>query len=525
LQPAAPATAMRRIALTFGVVLVAIVAKLPEAVLPIGSDTGMFATYGRLLLHGARPYLDFWDVHPPLVYVYWAAVQVLAGADRVRAIALAHLLDGAVSLAVAGFAAAIARRLGSSTGVAALAAVLTVAFANLSMFSQEGSSPTKLALLPGVVAVWAYVGAYDASPNAWRWALLAGAAGGAATLGKQPAVLVLVALLGHAAWQRGHRGWTNLLALLAGAALALGLSLAYLGWLGVLGAFVDQVFTYNLERVLLGYWHSAQGMRAPAIRLDLVVREAAAVLFVMAGVGALAVAFKPDRHVQRVLLWWAAASTVSIAGFREFEQIVPCFAILAAVGVERFWRAAGRDGLELGHPAVGRLALVGFLGTVLALSSGFQVTEMQRAWFERGPGSAPALSELLALRLRQEVPAGPLFVWGNAGQLYELSGRDPASRFLNGEALRATAPNSAASRAQLLADLSANPPAAIVLAPHVDQPDLRLADFPDLDAFIRGCYVAAGMTADMARDWSLYVRSADSANCRLAGPAKLLARR
>src|SRR3981081_3357398 len=64
---------------------------LPESIQAPGSDTGMFATYGAMLLHGARPYVDFWDLHPPLVYLYWAVVQALAGPDWLRP---CSMLDG-----------------------------------------------------------------------------------------------------------------------------------------------------------------------------------------------------------------------------------------------------------------------------------------------------------------------------------------------------------------------------------------------------------------------------------------------
>ena len=66
------------------VVAVGALAKLPEAILPISSDTGMYATYARMILQGARPYVDFYDVHPPLAYYYWALVEVLAGSDWSR---------------------------------------------------------------------------------------------------------------------------------------------------------------------------------------------------------------------------------------------------------------------------------------------------------------------------------------------------------------------------------------------------------------------------------------------------------
>jgi hypothetical protein len=58
--------------------------EFPEAVETPGSDTGMFATYGVMFLHGARQYMDFWDVHPPLVYLYWAFVQSITGTEWLR---------------------------------------------------------------------------------------------------------------------------------------------------------------------------------------------------------------------------------------------------------------------------------------------------------------------------------------------------------------------------------------------------------------------------------------------------------
>ncbi len=517
-------TAHRRLSdallLTPMLVMVAALAKLPEAVLPISSDTGMYATYGRLVLDGATPYVGFWDVHPPLVFFYWALVDGLGGADWVRTIATAHVLDGALTVAAGLFTSAIARRLGSSMGVAAVAAVLMVSFANLSMLSQEGSNPTKLALLPSTIAVWAYVRSNADSRTAWRWAVLAGIGGGLAMLCKQPAALTLIGLGGHAAWNAptgAHARCRSmrLLALVGGAAAVLGVSAGYLAWIGALGAFVEQTLTYNIARLLLGYWHSAEGLRAPSIRLDRVVQEAAAALVLMSFVGTLGVAFKPDHRLQRVLLWITAANLVAVAGFREFDQIVPSLSILAAVGIGRLWSAAGRDGFELGQSAVGRLALVAIFGTVVALSSSFQVTEIQRAWFERGPKSSPAATELLAVHVRQDVQPGTLFIWGNGGQLYELSGREPASRFLNAEALRIGAPGYARDRAELLTQLARHPAAAIVVAPHTDQPDLRLADFPDFSGLISSCYSVVPLEAEAARDWSLYVRRPGLPSCGL----------
>src|SRR5712691_9210598 len=148
--------------------VVGLAAKLPEAILPIGTDTGMYATYGRLLLQGARPYVDFYDVHPPLTYYYWALVEGVAGTDWSRACLgswgtlapqpcislLAHALDFGLTCLAALLVYAIARALGLRTAVGVLASLFVVWFANASMISMEGSNPTKLTLVPSTLAVY-----------------------------------------------------------------------------------------------------------------------------------------------------------------------------------------------------------------------------------------------------------------------------------------------------------------------------------------------------------------------------------
>src|SRR5262245_16261574 len=66
------------------VLVVGVIEKLPETVLPISTDSGMYATYARMLFQGARPYIDFYDIHPPLVYANWLLVEALAGTDWTR---------------------------------------------------------------------------------------------------------------------------------------------------------------------------------------------------------------------------------------------------------------------------------------------------------------------------------------------------------------------------------------------------------------------------------------------------------
>src|SRR6266851_1175724 len=198
-----PAGLVAWAALSVACLAVGAILMYPEAIQSPASDTGMLATYGALLLKGARPYVDFWDLHPPLVFVYWALVQVVTGSDWLRTCPsiealtppsciglVAHGMDLLLSVLTALVVGGIARRSGGSACVTGCAALLVVGFADQVMLSQEGNNPSTLTLLPSSLAVWAYLGHVQAGRGS-RGALLAGVAGAIAGLAKQPALLTL----------------------------------------------------------------------------------------------------------------------------------------------------------------------------------------------------------------------------------------------------------------------------------------------------------------------------------------------
>ena len=510
------------------VLLVGLAAKLPEAVLPIGTDTGMYATYGRMILHGARPYVDFYDIHPPLAYYYWAAIQAAVGTDWSRTCLgswgtlapqpcislLAHALDLGLSLIAALLAYAIARAVGLRRGVGLLASVLVAWFANTPMLSMEGSNPTKLTLVPSTLAVYAYVRGLEGRPNWLGWAFVSGVAGLAASLAKQPGLMTLVALVAYTlpSARSAPTARRRLLAMSLGAVATALVAALFLWRVGSLGGFIDQAWRYNVERFLIGYWQTPAGLTSPATRIDRVLGQAAALLFVGALLGAVSLWLGPARPGERLLLVWGVFSLVAIAGFREFAQVVPSLSLLAAVGIGRLWDAAARDGLGLGRPAAGRLSLIALLGTIFLLSSSFQLIETRRAIYERGPRAVPSDPDQIAAFLRQAAPPGPIFAWGNAGQIYALSGRPPATRFVIAEFTNTASPRLRQSRDQVISDLEAQPPSAIVVDPHADEPDLRLLEFPSLAQVLDRCYQKV-RTGAADPGWGVYVPSSGDRAC------------
>ena len=336
------------------IVVVGLIAKFPEAILPVGSDTGMFATYARMTLHGARPYVDFYDIHPPVTLYYWVLVESLVGSDWARTCVgswgtlvpqpcvslLAHVLDLALTFVAAGLAYLIARRLGLRSMVGVLAALLVVWFANESMISMEGSTPTKLTLVPSTLAVYAYL---RALPNGRvGWGLLSGAAAALAVLVKQPALttvctLVVAVLVGVLRGERAQR--RLLLVFVAGGVIMLAPVLAYLAWIGSLGGFLDQAWRYNLERLVVGYWQTPAGLTAPATRIDRVVGQSAGLLFIGALLGGTS---GRARSVSRSAAATAAVGPVQPGRDRRVPRIRPGGAAPGIAGGARDRPPVGR---------------------------------------------------------------------------------------------------------------------------------------------------------------------------------------
>jgi hypothetical protein len=479
----------------------------------------MFATYARMMLQGARPYVDFYDIHPPLGFVYWILVEVLGGSDWSRtclgawgsALApqpcvslVAHALDLAFTFITAALTYAIARRLGLRPLVGVLAALLVAWFANESMISMEGSTPTKLTLVPTTLAIYAFLRALALPKGSRGWAILAGGAAMLAVMAKQPALVTLVALLAYLTpgLLRGGCAERRLLVGMAiGGAIVLVPTLAYLALVGSLQGFWQEPWVYNIQRFVSGYWQTPAGLTSPATRIDRVVSQSAGLLFVGALLGGIALGLGPAQGRQRLLLIWGVCNLVAIAGFREFAMVVPSLALLAAFGIGRLWDAATKDGLGLGRPLAGRIAVVAVFGTILVLTSSFQLMEFRRAQFERGPAGRPSDPEQIAAYLRESAPAGPIFTWGNEAQIYALSGRQPATRFLITEFPRLASPWAATSRQQVLEDLRARQPAAIVIDPHTDELEIRLGGFPELAQLIGRCYARV---PGMPPQWEVY---------------------
>jgi hypothetical protein len=472
-----PADEVRQRFAIVAFVVLAVLVKAPQVLAPMGQDQGLYHGIAQEILHGAVPYRDAWDPKPPGVFYVHAALLSsipdpwrpcrlgsLPGLPRSDlqprcGTLLFEVVDFGFSLALAGLVWALARRMGLSHGGAAVAFGLTAVFANLALLDPEGSTPEKYALVPAVGVLLAGLRAIQGGQRGWL--VLAGVLAALAALLKQTdlasfgALSLLLLLRGRGRdliWL-----WAPLAIVLLGVGVAFTL-------MGAGGQLVDATLGYNVGRFRF------QAERIPlagVLAAWQVFRDGMALLWLLAGIGAV-VAWR--RAEWRLLVMWAALDIVALVlgGTRftreYFVQLVPSFAVLAALAGHALWADQARVSL-------GRAWLALSLATVAVLSSSFQVSFALRIWNDYvASGWSTTSVERLGTMVDQ-LPAGEsLFVWGDEGQLYPLSGRLPTTRFLNTTGLAVTGdPAVQQRRAELFGNLARNPPAVIVV-------DRRTAD-------------------------------------------------
>src|SRR4051812_39634237 len=70
---------------------------LPTILWDFAYDQGTFAYGGASILHGGRPYIDFWDIKPPNVFYTYAAAFGFFG-NNIRAIRLLDYLNTLITI-------------------------------------------------------------------------------------------------------------------------------------------------------------------------------------------------------------------------------------------------------------------------------------------------------------------------------------------------------------------------------------------------------------------------------------------
>ncbi|MBV9173437.1 MAG: hypothetical protein JOZ81_25515 [Chloroflexi bacterium] len=194
--------------------------------------------------------------------------------------------------------------------------------------------------------------------------------------------------------------------------------------------FVNELWIYSIERSFAGYF--IHPVKEPGITLDRVLTDRGGVLAVLAVCGLCMTLARPTHPMQRFLAGWAGVNLLAIVIFREFEYVVPSLAIVGTFALERPWRWLGSYKRSVAF--AGGCALLLVLLFAFRATTSFEQVQFARARGERGPGGGLSQPEELGRIINRDTPRGSMFVYGNAAELYAITGRLPATPYLNAEA-------------------------------------------------------------------------------------------
>lgn len=443
------ALAFSRLTLAGGILLL-IAGHLAVLPMPHTRDVGVWAYAGWRLLEGDVPYRDFFDHKPPGVFGLYALGELIGrGPVIVRLLDLAGALVATVVLRRAILA--VARNVGLADLGAGLFAAL-VASPQLA----RGSAQTETVSLGLVVPAYALVLFALVSPESramWRFVLAGLLAACAASL-RASAVLDAALLFAFVLFAATLRSPARAVAFLAGAVVLPSAYLIYALATASLPHALDAVASFNAA------YAASPAPLAHALAAGAAVSAELLPLFA----GALAVAatglasgLTGDRGPAFLLAvaWLGLAAFETVAPLRFFHHY---YAYLAAplCAVAAWLRPSAWRGAAAGLVAV---------ATLLTLStSALAILQLAPTVEGRLAGRLPTPQERAAAIVARATPAdGRAFVWGVEPDVLYLARRRGASRYLYSTVL--AYPGAARRYAELLEDLRAHRPEALVLAP------------------------------------------------------------
>jgi hypothetical protein len=289
--------------------------------------------------------------------------------------------------------------------------------------------------------------------------------------------------------------------------------------LGALPDVVEQAILFNRSYVLTP--GNVNGLLSEAfLQTRSIFVDSQSGLWV-AAVGSLALfrrAVGVDSRIGLLAAWVVAAvASIFLGGAHllvyYYLALVPPLSVCGGWALATAWKVS---------QPLWRIWLVTGAATLLFYAGQFQVHQFGNAWYSRLESTTHSPEEFVAGSLKGG--GGSMFIWGNGAQVYALSGRAPAARFLHTLALSndfAVNDQMGVHRAELMARLTSAPPAIVV----IDTPWLKRSntlDFPELSALLAQDYELANNPSNpIFAGWQIYRRRPPAATTPApAGPAR-----
>ncbi len=447
----------------------------PTIYWPFDYDQGTFAYGGSAILHGQRPYLDFWDIKPPNIFYAYATAFALFG-QSVRAIRLFDYLN---ALLTVGLLTHVATRLWKDRAWRNIAAMFTalVFILQYYLFGHWDTAQAETYSVPFLLIAMLLVIPKDVRSELrglWLRAALAGACVGITFYFKFPNALFLL-LIAAAIWTHsgGNRRsqWHGTLWMFGGSAAIIGaesLNLAVNGELLPIWQITTSSTASYVSTNYSGSFSILHNLRASFHALDLLW-----VVLGLLGWGIWARDRKQQSEHARSL--WSSAVLMVFGcilayaivqaqnkGFTyHYAVLLPWMDLLIGAGLAHLARGLGQlDRLSLGINAAILALLLCMLSFTWSSQSDLHARANEFGAMLRGetaPNGYVAGDSLVSYVLTNTKPTDRIFIFGFAPYVYWKTGRQPATKFLNTIHFKpATVPK--VERDELVTSLQRNPP-------------------------------------------------------------------
>ncbi|MCU0499340.1 MAG: glycosyltransferase family 39 protein [Anaerolineae bacterium] len=415
----------------FLLILIALLLAAPILTYPMGRDQGMYANIGQSILNGGLPFIDMWDIKPPVIYYIYAIAIDLFGATP-SAIRLIDLITVPITMiALYG----ITRRLSDRRWIAIFAVILFPVFYFTETFASLSQNDA-VVTLPMSLAVWCVVIIWD-QPQGGRWAMIgAVCAGGLCALTlwfkHYNALFVAALVIVH-----GLRRWPRFPVREAIAFAVGGLPIGLIPLIYFLQTGV-------LEEILIVAQGTAQYNAQALTSLEAFVTQMSSyvlyrwqhwgIVIVLSAIGLVVIVWTQAlRRWAIVIVWLVAGLLFVIVQAKGFDThwipMLPPLCLLGAVGLERLLR---------GRPILIPVILIMLLYGVLAKDTVIrafpyltgQISQVDYFRQFQGNDLKPWESlQVVRFLNRRTTPGDTLYVWGFRPEIYFLSGLRPATRF------------------------------------------------------------------------------------------------
>ncbi|MSP25860.1 MAG: hypothetical protein EXR75_12010 [Myxococcales bacterium] len=474
-----------------------------------GRDQGIYALVARSICEGDMPYRDAFDFKPPGIFLVYALARGLFGPAQWGV----RVLEALGLVATSAAMVSLATRLWGDRTIGFIAAALA-ALVHAQLDFWHTAQPETFGGMLTIAGIWLVVEPVRVTvPMAARALnkrrlVLAGLAFGLAGLMKPPLAGggAMVALwYGLQRMEPGSLGPASLVRavaaparlVLAGGVVPFALCLAWFWAQGALAALYDVLFVFTPHYTALSWQdRTLLGLVYQSFTNWLTIYSSLVTIGLLVGLAAFDPCFR--RRGVSLLALIAAVQLVGVALQGKFfpyhyAAVWPVTALLAGLGWAHVLRAAQTKG---------PIAVAGFaLAVVLAAQLRTATKDLSDSFWSRaakrvrlaadGLRDKRALDALasvadvnmhgnrmVAEELSRRVrPGGYVFIWGFEPVIYDLSELRPASRYIYNVAQRVAWARDSA-RAELMRELAARPPEAVVVA-HGDV-------FPMVTGSVRG---------------------------------------